>query len=162
MSWRPTAPFGPLSDQAPLEVCDGAKHVKVQLTGRRGGVDLCLQADQADTALFQHGYGAEEPGEEPAQAIKADDRQRIAVARVGEQSVQPRPLRGPAGAHVGEDFESAGLGQPKGLPGEVLIAGGDARVTENGAHAVPQPIFSGPTGGVLSEPRFRPQNTSSK
>ena len=44
---------GPLGDQAPFELRDGAKDMKDQFAGSRGGVDFLLERNERDLSCLQ-------------------------------------------------------------------------------------------------------------
>jgi len=77
------------------------------------------------------------PSERPRRC-KAHDRERVSFAGIREQGFQARPLHRPAGTDIAENLDGAGLGQPHGLAGDVLIASRHPRIAENGAHGVSQ------------------------
>ncbi len=48
-------------------------------------------------------------GERPAEAVKANHRERVPLARIGEKGLQSRPIHRLARAHVGEDLDGTSL-----------------------------------------------------
>jgi hypothetical protein len=68
-------------------------------------------------------------------SVKAHDRERVSFAGIREQGFQARPLHRPAGTDIAENLGGAGLGQPHGLAGDILIASRHPRIAENGAMA---------------------------
>ena len=128
----------PLGDQPSFEMRDRAEDMEDQLAGGRSGVDLLLKTDQGDAARLEQGDGCQQLAERAPEALKANDRQRVTVAGISKQRLQPGPLHRPAGADIGEHLDGAGLGQPHGLSGDILIAGRHPRVAEDAVHSVSQ------------------------
>ena len=81
--------------------------------------------------LVQQGHRGEQLGERAAETVQAHDRQGVPGPRVVEQGGEAWSVHGTTGADVDEHLDRAGLLQPQGLPGDVLIAGADARVTQD-------------------------------
>ena len=96
----------PLGDQPTLEMRDGAEHVKDQLTGGRGGVDLFLQAEQGDSTGLELFDDAEKLREGAAEAVEADNRQGVAFTRNvrGRMAALVRVRRIAAGIVLAADF----------------------------------------------------------
>ena len=83
--------------------------------------------------VLQHGDGGKQFGKRAAEAVETYDGQDVAFARVGQERGQARPVHRAAGADIGEHLDGAGLGQPHGLSGDILIAGGDPCVAQDAA-----------------------------
>jgi hypothetical protein len=127
-----------LGDQTPLEMRDRSEHVEDQLAGGRVGVDPFLQAEQSDAALLEHRDRGQQFAERSSDPVETHDRERIALAGLGEQGLQARPLHCLAGTDIAENLNGAGLGQPHGLAGDSLIASRHSRIAENATHCVSQ------------------------
>jgi hypothetical protein len=67
----------PLADNLPLELRQGAKDVKNQLSPAGRGIDVLLQALEADPLLIEGGNGVDKVSEGAAKAIQPPDYERI-------------------------------------------------------------------------------------
>src|SRR5690242_14750548 len=99
------AVLGPLGDQTPLEMRDRSEHVKDELAGGRVGVDPFLQAEQSDAALFEHRDRGQQFAERSSEPVETHDRERIALAGVGEQGFEARSLHCLAGTDIAENLK---------------------------------------------------------
>ena len=105
----------------------------------------------------------EEFREGSAESVEANDRQGVALARIGQKFLQAWPVHRFAGADVGEHPDRADLFEAHDLAGDVLIASADAGIAEYVAHefAVSQTLVLWTRRPApLSGPETRPQNTS--
>ena len=128
---------GALDDQLALELIDRAEDVEDQPPGRRGGVDLLLQDDQADATLAQLVGQRQEVLQRPHGAGQPGDDEHVARAQVGQGLVELGAGGMLAGGGVGEDPLAPVGGQVIDLAVVVLAAGGYPRVPDLRHHACP-------------------------
>ena len=69
--------FGPLGDEATLEMGDGAEHVKDEFAGGRRCVDFLFQAQQSDPAFFEGSDRGEQFGQRAPEPVEADHGERV-------------------------------------------------------------------------------------
>ena len=129
------AVFGALRYQAPLEMRNGPEDMEHELTGRGCRVDPFLEADQIDLSGLEVIDGFQKFLERTAQAIEADDSERIVGSCLIKQGRQTRPVERLAGDHVFEHANGTVLQQPVFLAGQVLVGGRDPCVSEDVAGA---------------------------
>src|SRR3954467_7380193 len=96
--------MGPLPDQIPLKLSQGAKDVKDQLATAGGGVDLLLQGPEANAALLQVPDGVDQMRQGAAEAVQAPDDQDVICTEVGERLGEPGAFRHGAGYGVGVEL----------------------------------------------------------
>ena len=70
--------FGPLGDEATLEMGDGAEHVKDEFAGGRRCVDFLFQAQQSDPAFFEGSDRGEQFRQRAPEPVEADHGERVA------------------------------------------------------------------------------------
>ena len=92
---------GALDDQLALELIDRAENMENQPPGRRGGVDLLLQDDQADAALAQLLGERQQVLQRPHRARQPGDDEHVALAQVGQRLVELGAVGVLAGGGVG-------------------------------------------------------------
>jgi hypothetical protein len=148
--------LGSLRDQAPLKMSNGPEHVEDELTGSGRGVDLLFEAEQGNAVVAQLRDRRQQIGKRPPEPVEPHHRQRVAFTRIGEKFRKAGPIHALARHDIGEHLNRAGLLQPHGLAGHILVAGADAGITQNVAQALsPKRTFRGRKArrrDLLSEP----------
>src|SRR4051794_32044051 len=88
---------GPLPDDVPLELGQGAEDVEDELAAARRRVDGLLQAPEAHAAMAQVGDCLDEVLEAASEPVELPDHERIPGPHVDQGSLQAGPLSlGPA------------------------------------------------------------------
>src|SRR6266496_3179593 len=128
---------GALDDQLALELVDRAEDMEDQPPGRRGGVDLLLQDDQADAALAQLVGERQQVLQRPHRAGQPGDDEHVARAEIGERFVELGAGGVLAGSGVREDLGAPVAAPVIDLAGVLLAAGGHPRVPDLRHHAAP-------------------------
>ena len=113
-----------------LELRQGGEDMEDELAAGAGGVDLLLQAHEADALVVKHVDRSYQLFQGPAEPIQPPDNQGVALAHEleGLGEAAPEGL-GPAGL-VGEDLLATRLGEGVVLQGQVLVLGGDSSVAD--------------------------------
>jgi hypothetical protein len=103
------ARLGALADQVALEFGQRCEDVEDQLAARRRGVDMLLQAFEADAARVERVHGFDQVLERAAEPVELPDDEGVALAQI----VQRRLQAGAAGLRAAGDVGiDAGSGQP--------------------------------------------------
>src|SRR5271166_835417 len=138
---------GALDDQLALELIDRAEDMEDQPPGRRGGVDVLLQDDQAGAALAQLVSEREQVLQGPHRAGQPGDDEHVAPAQVGQGPVELGAGGVLAGGGVGEDLAASVGGQVIHLAVVFLAASRHPCVPDLGHHADPA-LRTGGTYGL--------------
>ena len=117
------AVFGPLRDQATLEMSNGPEDVKYEFASGGCRVDPFFEADQVDLSCLEVIDGFQKLFERTAQAIEADDSESIVGSGLIKQGRQTGPVERLAGDHVFEHANGTVLQQSVFLAGQVLVGG---------------------------------------
>ena len=127
--------FGAFRDQTALEMRNGSEDVEYEFASGGCRVDPLLKADQVDLSGLEVIDGLQKFLERPAQAIEADDGERIVWPGLIKQGRQAGPVERFSRDYVLEHANSAVFQQPVFLAGQVLVGGRDPCVSEDVAGA---------------------------
>jgi hypothetical protein len=104
--------------------------VKDQFAGRRGGVDVLVQADQLDPALFKRRDELDQLLHRTRQPVEPPHDDAVAAADLLEHAVEPGPFDRRTRTRVAIDPLATRRSQLRRLQVQILIRRGNSRVAD--------------------------------
>jgi hypothetical protein len=123
-----------LANDVALKLGQSAEDVEDQLASRRRGIDVLLQAAEANVAALDLGDGVDQMPQRASQPIQFPDHECVTWPQLVENVRQRWALIERTTSGIGEDAKAAGSLEGVMLQVRVLVGSGHTRVPEQVRH----------------------------